>query len=216
MREPEKVFGAAGRARGVPEEPANPDDSVVTPDGQPGWQRRGRALATGRRHTARLREHCLLDSVEETVPTMLRSMQCAFAVLSTLGLVACVQHDPEPAFRAAVLIDDRGISIPLPPPSLVDEPEQDVDVEGEVIGLAESRGLVVRIVDHAGGAELDVPLAEGSNAFRGEGLAIDLSDNCLELWLVDGEGREGDRAQYQALIDASGQSIEVVEGCDHP
>jgi hypothetical protein len=150
------------------------------------------------------------------VPTMLRSVHCAFAgfVLSTLGL-ACVAHEPQPAFRASVLIDDRGISIPLPPPSLADEPEQDVDVEGEVIGIAEGTGgLIVRIVDHAGGAELDVPLADGSNAFHGEGLSIDLSDNCLELWLVDADGREGERAQYQALIDASGESIEVVEGCE--
>ena len=155
--------------------------------------------------------------MKETVPTMLRPVHRAFAglLLSTLGLTGCVAHDPEPAFRAAVLVGDRGISIPLPPPSLVDEPEQDVDVEGEVIGLGdEIDGLVVRIVDHAGGAELDVQLVEGSNAFRGEGLSIDLSDNCIELWLVDAEGREGERAQYQAVIDASGQSIEVSEGCD--
>jgi len=195
---------------------ANHDDSVVTPGGQPGWQRCRLAPATGRRHTTRAWERGLLDSGKETVATMLRSVQCAFAgfVLSTLGLVACVQHDPEPAFRASVLIDDRGISIPLPPPSLVDEPEQDVDVDGEVIGVAAVDGLIVRIVDHAGGAELDVPLADGSNAFHAEGLTIDLSDNCIELWLVDAEGREGARAQYQALIDESGESIEVSEGCD--
>jgi hypothetical protein len=114
-----------------------------------------------------------------------------------------------------VLIDDRGISIPLPPPSLVDEPEQDVDVDGEVIGLPDDpTGLMVRIVDSAGGAELDVPLADGSATFHGEGLAIDLSDNCIELWLVAADGREGDRNQYRAIIDASGQSIEVADGCD--
>jgi hypothetical protein len=151
------------------------------------------------------------------VPTMLRPVRSAFAgfVLSTLGLVACAAHEAEPAFRASVLIGDRGISIPLPPPSLVDEPEQDVDVEGEVLGAGEAAGgLVVRIVDQAGGAELDVPLVDGSTAFHGEGLAIDLSDNCLELWLVDADGRGGERTQYTAIIDASGQSIEAVEGCD--
>lgn len=151
------------------------------------------------------------------MPTMLRSVPRAFAgfVLSTLALGACVSHDAEPAFRASVFVGDRGISIPLPPPSLVDEPKQDVDVEGEVIGLQEGvDGLVVRIVDHVGGAELDVPLVEGSNAFHGQGLAIDLSDNCIELWLVDAQGREGERTQVQAVIDASGQSIEVSEGCD--
>lgn len=147
---------------------------------------------------------------------MLRPVHRAFGgfVLSTL-LVGCVAHDPEPAFRAAVYIGDRGISIPLPPPSLVDDPEQEVDVEGEVIGLDEQvDGLVVRIVDQSGGAELEVSLAEGST-FHAEGLPIDLSDNCIELWLVDADGREGERTQYQALIDESRQSIEVSEGC-HP
>jgi len=151
------------------------------------------------------------------VPTMLRSVHRAFAgfVLSTLALGACASHEAKPVFRASVFIDDRGISIPLPPPSLVDEPEQEVDVEGEVVGDAlELDGLVVRIVDHRGGAELDVPLEEGSTSFHGSGLAIDLSDNCIELWLVDAEGREGERADYQAVIDASGQAIEVVEGCE--
>lgn len=147
---------------------------------------------------------------------MLRSVHRAFTgfVLSSMAVGACVAHDPEPAFRAAVLIDDRGISIPLPPPSLVDEPEQEVDVEGEVINLAAGHdGLIVRIADQTGGAELDVPL-DGSNAFHASGLPIDLSDNCIEVWLVDADGREGDHAQYQALIDASGEAIEVSEGCD--
>jgi hypothetical protein len=150
---------------------------------------------------------------------MLRPVHRAFAgfVLSTLGLAACASHEPQPAFRASILIDDRGISIPLPPPSLVDEPEQAVDVKGEVIGVGEGvEGLVVRIVDHAGGAELDVPLAAGQGSFHGSGLTIDLSDNCLSLWLVDASGREGERTQVQAIIDASGQAIEVAEGCDEP
>lgn len=154
----------------------------------------------------------------ETVPIMPSPLHRALAgfVLLTLPLGACVSHDPEPAFRASVLIDDRGISIPLPPPSLVDEPEQEVDVEGEVIGLHEeaAAGLTVRIVDSMGGSELDVPLEDGSSAFRGEGLAIDLRDNCIELWLVGADGREGERAQYQAVIDESGTAVAVIEGCD--
>lgn len=140
----------------------------------------------------------------------------AFAglVIVTLALGACVSHQPEPAFRASVLVDDRGISIPLPPPSLIDEPEQEVDVEGEVIGLPDdASGLTVRIVDAEGGAELDVPLPDGESTFHAEGLAIDLSQHCLELWLVDEDGREGERTQYHAIIDEAGTSISVVEGC---
>lgn len=147
---------------------------------------------------------------------MLRSVHRAVAglVLSTLGLGACATHEPQPAFRASVLIDDRGISIPLPPPSLVDDPEQEVDVEGEVVGATSSLdGFVVRIVDHVGGADLDVPLEEGSHGFHGSGLLIDLTDNCLEVWLEDAGGHEGERTEVHAIIDASGQAVEVVDGC---
>lgn len=147
---------------------------------------------------------------------MQRSVNRAFTslVLAALGLGACVDHQPEPAFRASVLIDDRGISIPLPPPSLVAEPEQDVDVAGEVIGSADTTGLRVRIADSASGSELEVSLVEGTNMFRGEGLAIDLLDNCIEVSLVDADGREGERTEYRAVIDASGQAVEAVDGCD--
>lgn len=157
-----------------------------------------------------------LSSVE-TVPTMPRPLHRAFVgfVLLTLGLGGCVSHSPEPAFRASVLIDDRGISIPLPPPSLVDEPEQEVDVQGEVVGLDEAvSGLTVHIADDVGGAELEVPLAEGASMFHGQGLAIDLTDNCLELWLVDAGGREGEHTRYRASIDEAGTTIMVEEGCD--
>ncbi len=148
---------------------------------------------------------------------MLRPVHRAFSgfLLATLGMAACVDHQPEPAFRASVLIDDRGISIPLPPPSLVDEPEQEVDVAGEVIGLANGGAdLRVHVADRMGGAEIDAGLVEGSHTFHAQGLAIDLSNNCLELWLVDADGREGERTDYRAVIDASGQAIEVFDGCD--
>lgn len=161
-------------------------------------------------------ERGLLDSFPETVPTMSFAPYRAIAgfLLATLCMPACVVHEAEPAFRASVLIDDRGISIPLPPPSLIDEPEQEVEVQGEVVGLDEgATGLVVRIVDSTGGAELDVPLEDGSSTFHGAGLTIDLSDNCLELWLVDTDGREGEHSEYEAVIDESDGSVTVVEGC---
>jgi hypothetical protein len=196
---------------------ANCDGILPPKPSQPRWRKSLQPLATTRAHESQRLGTRLARIDEETVPTMLRPVHRASAgfVLTTLCLGACVVHDPEPAFRAAVLIDDRGISIPLPPPSLTDEPEQEVDVDGEVIGLPEGpTSLVVHIVDGVGGAELDVPLAEGAATFHGEGLAIDLSNNCIELWLEDADGHEGEHAQYHAVIDASGQSIEVAEGCD--
>lgn len=143
----------------------------------------------------------------------------ALGVLSFIGIgaSACAAHEVEPAFRASILIDDRGISIPLPPPSLIDEPEQDVEVEGQVVGLDNDVGdLVVRIVDNVGGAELQAPL-DGDRSFRLQGLGIDLTDNCIEAWLESSSGEEGAHRHFEAVISETGgeQSLEVVEvsGC---
>ncbi|MEM7160163.1 MAG: hypothetical protein AAF799_45415 [Myxococcota bacterium] len=123
----------------------------------------------------------------------------------------------EPAFRASVLIDDRGISIPLPPPSLHAEPTQEVEVEGEVVGLDElGQEFVVRLVDTVGGAEIDVTLPPGTSTFVAEGLQIDLTSNCIEVWLVDDEGDEGEHRSFQASIAESGSEVTAteVDSCD--
>ncbi len=148
---------------------------------------------------------------------MLRTTRRAVSavLLVTLGgAVACATHEAKPAFRAGVFIGDRGISIPLPPPSLFDSPQQKVDVEGDVIGADATNGLIVVITDNAGAAETEVPLESGMTAFHAEGLAIDLTDNCLELWVETAEGQQGDHHLYRAVIAASGESVEVEEGCD--
>lgn len=145
---------------------------------------------------------------------MLRPVRCVFSafLLATLG--ACAVHDAEPVFRGAVFVGDRGISIPLPPPSLHDAPKQSADVEGEVVGLdGAAKNLIVRIVDEVGGAELEVPLTDVST-FHGHGLELDLTDNCIELWLEDDEGNQSERQRVHAVIDGAGEMISVVEGCD--
>lgn len=151
----------------------------------------------------------------QTVPTMRALMHRAIALGLVLGIGACAAHEAKPAFRASVFIDDRGISIPLPPPSLIDEPEQEVEIEGEVVGLDDSADeLRVRIVDNVGGAELEAPLDEG-NMFHAAGLGIDLTDNCIEAWIEDTAGAEGEHRHFEATIAASGQDVEVLEvdGC---
>ena len=116
-----------------------------------------------------------------TLETLMRALlHRAIALGVLLGVGACATHEVEPAFRASVLIDDRGISVPLPPPSLVDEPQQDVEVQGEVVGLeGDASGLVVRILDNVSGSELEATL-DADDMFRVEGLGIDLTDNCIE------------------------------------
>ncbi len=159
----------------------------------------------------------LAKLMTRSVSIMHRTARSAFSALLLLavGASACGVHEAEPAFRATVLIDGRGISIPLPPPSLVDEPEQEVEVEGEVVGLqGGGDGLIVRITDETGGADHEVPLADGDPTFRVEGVQLDLTDNCLEVWLEDVDGNQGDRSAYQVVIEPDGESVSVVEGCD--
>ena len=133
-------------------------------------------------------------------------------VVITIGPIAV--HQAEPVFRASVFVGDRGISIPLPPPSLIAEPEQEVDVEGQVVGLddADVDGLVVHVVDEVGGAQAEVLIT--GESFHVEGLAVDLTDNCLDLWIEDAEGQQGEHSMVTAVIDPSGQGVTVEQGCD--
>jgi len=134
-------------------------------------------------------------------------------VLGTLVL-GCARHDAAPAFRRALLIDDRGISVPLPPPSLVDEPVQEVDVDAQSMG--EDRilaGTVAHVVDVLGDATLQVELDADAEHFELQGLIVDLRENCLELWLVAPDGRESSHVFVHASI-ASETEIETVVGCD--
>jgi hypothetical protein len=138
------------------------------------------------------------------------------AVLSLLlgGLLAaCGVHEAKPSFRSSVRIGDRGISVPLPPPSFWEAPHQEVEVQGEVQhGEGLAAGTEVHILDNEGDAEIQVRLAEGESTFVAT-FELDLSNNCLEVWLVAPDGSEGERSLYSTRIVAADQ-IEVVEGCE--
>ena len=128
-------------------------------------------------------------------------------------LGACAVHEARPAFRSTVWIGDRGISVPLPPPSFFEAPHQEVEVAGTVQHADElAAGTQVHIVDNAGDAEISVPLPEGENEFVAT-LELDLSESCLEVWLVAPDGDESDRSLYSTRIVAADE-IEVVQGCD--
>ena len=130
-----------------------------------------------------------------------------------VGVLSAGCNDPAPvqAHRSAVLIGDRGISIPLPPPSVLQAPQQEVEVHGE---LATAGGLTgeaeVRIVDVEGGDEASVPVEGGTFTAV---LEVDLSAACLEAWVVDGDGSEGERRFYSTRIEAD-ETIRVLEGCE--
>lgn len=140
--------------------------------------------------------------------------RCTTAACVLAVLTACVAHEPRAAFRRGVFVDDRGISVPLPPPSLADQPNQDVDVEGTVPGEDPlAPGTILHIEDLEGDASTQVEVDIDGEAFRIEGLPIDLTANCLELWLEAADGRESARVQLHAEI-VGDDEIETVLGCD--
>ena len=118
-----------------------------------------------------------------------------------LATLACAHHEATSAFRRSVYIADRGISVPLPPPSLIDQPKQDVDVDCDALGddpvLA---GTVAHVEDVMGEGAEELELAAGTQEFVIAKLPVDLTANCLELWLVAPDGREGPRALVHAEI----------------
>lgn len=148
------------------------------------------------------------------------SIRTAIAVglVAALGWAGCASHEARPAFRRGVLIDDRGISVPLPPPSLVDHPKVEVAIAGSVPGEDELvPGTQVHVEDLDGSARASAPVDMAAESFALEGLAIDLTANCLELWLEAPDGRESDRTHvHAAIVEAEGGAAEVhaVLGCD--
>ena len=137
------------------------------------------------------------------------------AALGALLLIAaCAQATGEPAFRRSVFIGDRGISVPLPPPSLFEAPKQRVDIEVEVQGDGSlPAGTELRIVDNEGEAETALMLAGDETEALAVGIEIDLTMNCLEVWLVEGD-REGEHALFTASIDTDGQTVLTTPGCE--
>lgn len=145
---------------------------------------------------------------------MLRPVLFVSSALVCITLGACAVHEAEPVFRARAFIGDRGISIPLPPPSLISEPKQQVDVQGEVLERGDgNEDLSVHLLDGVGGAQAEVPLTAEAT-FHAHALSLDLSDHCLELWVEDSAGAQGERLLFQAVIADDEQTVTVVEGCD--
>ena len=141
-------------------------------------------------------------------------MKKLIATIALLAFAGCAQHESRPAFRTSLRISDRGISIPLPPPSLLEEPNQAVDVEGEIVGEdALSTAAVAHVMDLQGGEALSVDVPAGADSFVAQGLPVDLTDNCLELWLSTDDG-DSEHAFYSATVAEDGATIVVSPDCE--
>jgi len=128
-------------------------------------------------------------------------------------LCSCAVHPVVPAFRASLRVEQRGIFVPLPPPSLRATPEQEVVLDGTLEGELVADGSEVHLVDHFGEAAAVVELAPAQRnvvfAFH-----TNLADNCLELWVVSPTGELGMSTFVHTEI-RSDTEVVIVQGCTH-
>lgn len=127
----------------------------------------------------------------------------------------CNSH-PLTNYDAGPQIDENGISVPVPPPSLTLMPVQQVDIVGQLRASAGGAGTRVFLLETQGGLPALVVSPEADNSFFFEGVEIDLSDNCLEVWSEDAQARPSVRAFYRASIGDDDQSVitdKLFNGC---
>jgi hypothetical protein len=133
-----------------------------------------------------------------------------------LAVAACNPHDVY-GFRSGLWVGDRGIAIPVPPPSLTDAPVQVSRVEGGFDVTAQegaSPPVVVELKDLASGAEASVEVDKLAGDFVIGEIVLDHTDNCLEFRIVLPDGRASDVEQYHTVIEADDRTVRVVDGCD--
>lgn len=138
-----------------------------------------------------------------------------FALILAFG-AGCNSH-PLTNHAAGPQIDENGISVPVPPPSLTAEPVQRVDVEGQLRPGAVGAGTRVFLFETRLALEDGkVTTPEDDGSFFFEGLLIDLTDNCLEVWSEDAKARASVRSFYRASIGEDDQSVvtqQLFNGC---
>lgn len=151
------------------------------------------------------------------MPTLTAAARLAL-VLGVVFGTGCNDH-PLGGYDNGPQIDERGISVPVPPPSLKLEPVQRVDIEGE-LGVSDPQsGTRVFVYDAYGvGVPGAFVFAEPDGSFRFEGFEIDLTMNCLEVWSEEpgAYGVMSVPSFFTASIDADDQSVittQYFSGC---
>ncbi len=147
-------------------------------------------------------------------------------VVLAAGLAGCASHDLYSfSFRKAELtLGDRGIAIPVPPPSLRDAPVQESEVTVDVDYILDEpaqppqdteAAVELWVRDRVGGAVASaLAPAPPPGTVTVEGLVLDHTRNCLELWLeVDG-GARSEVTVVHTVIDDDDVSVRVEPGCE--
>jgi hypothetical protein len=93
----------------------------------------------------------------------------------------------------------RGITIPLPPPSFADEVLVMIDVEGGIPLGFQGPGTRAFLYEQGTGRGYFVYAEQQS--FLIQDVLVDIEDNCLESWFVDGvDGEESSAVNYKAVL----------------
>lgn len=105
-------------------------------------------------------------------------------------------------------IDETGISVPVPPPSLRAAPVQFVEIHGTV-GVAQPLpGTMVYMYEGTSKRGYFV-FADDAGDFVFQGVELDLTDNCVEVWHEE-PGAYGNKSAHSFFVAAIGEDDQSV------
>ena len=113
--------------------------------------------------------------------------------LVSLSLAGCRDYEflsPAPTLR--------GITIPLPPPSFVDEILITIDIEGTVPMGFEGPGTEANVFEK--GTQRGYFVFTETNDYTVHDVLVDLTDNCIETWVVTSDEEESTRIDSKAVL----------------
>ena len=149
--------------------------------------------------------------MSNTIP--LRSL-LLLGLLSAGALLGCAPFGAPFVFSAPTF---RGISVPIPPPSLAAEPVQDVDIDGSTNLMDPVPQTLIYLYEHRSDQGHFV-FADDAGDFKFTEIELDLTNNCIQVWFEE-PGEDGTRSEdgfYQASIAEDDQAVDFAElqlGC---
>lgn len=139
-----------------------------------------------------------------------------WVLLATTALAgaACTSHPAVPAFRSLAQLPDRGIAVPIPPPSALAIPEEPVEatVFGNIVAMDDvAAGTVVHVEDTVGGDYGSTEQGDGEVEFEIAGIDLLLLDHCLELWVESPDGRSSETSSYHAEVEVDDAGAPILD-----
>jgi hypothetical protein len=118
------------------------------------------------------------------------------ATLLATAVVTVACNEPHFLIPAPTL---RGVTIPLPPPSYAEDVLISIDVEGSVPQGFEGPGTRAFLYEKGTGRGYFVFTDESTYTISD--VLVDINDNCLENWFVDGmDGEESTAVDYKVVL----------------